>query len=454
MNQIVDAKLSLDSFRRPWRRALLWLLLLGPFFFVSYGLANDYASHRAHVGSIVFGWEHAIPFLPWTIIPYWLIDLMYAASLFVCANQHELDTHARRLLTAQIIAVTCFILFPLSYSFSRPETTGVTGAMFAALSSFDKPYNQAPSLHIALLIVLWVKYQQHLPRIWHAFLHGVCVLIGISVLTTYQHHFIDIPTGLLLGWLCIWLWPEGEASPLRSITLVREPRRWRIAGYYLFAAMIFAVLAFVIQGAGLWLLWPSVSLLMVASFYAVFGEKGFQKQVNGRLSDAATWLLLPYLIGARINSRMWLRSKEQMVHVCDGVWLGRFPSGQDLTQHHFKHVIDLTAELVWPRVGIAWHVFPSLDLLPPERATLSKVADLIEKLQPDGPVLVTCALGYSRSAMAILTWLLRSRRVSTLQEGVLLLKMLRPGVVIPDIDQSHIAVASQLQAGSDSADEC
>ena len=25
---------------RPWRRALLWLALLGPFFFASYGFAN------------------------------------------------------------------------------------------------------------------------------------------------------------------------------------------------------------------------------------------------------------------------------------------------------------------------------------------------------------------------------------------------------------------------------
>ena len=68
---------------RPWRRAALWLAFLGPFFFASYGFANGFASTRAHVGVIAFDWERNIPFLPWTIVPYWSIDVLYAISFFV-----------------------------------------------------------------------------------------------------------------------------------------------------------------------------------------------------------------------------------------------------------------------------------------------------------------------------------------------------------------------------------
>src|SRR5882724_8274605 len=90
---------------RPWRRAILWLAFLGPFFFASYGLANYLASQHSDVGAVVFEWERQIPFIPWTIIPYWSIDLLYAISVFLCTSRAELDAHARRLLTCQIGAV-------------------------------------------------------------------------------------------------------------------------------------------------------------------------------------------------------------------------------------------------------------------------------------------------------------------------------------------------------------
>ena len=193
---------------RPWRRALLWLALLGPFFFASYGFANWMAGRHATLPVMAFGWETRIPFVPWTIVPYWSIDLFYAVSFFLCRQRLELDRHALRLFSAQLIAVSCFLLWPLRFSFERPQIGGVFGWLFDVLLGFDKPFNQAPSLHIVLLIVLWVKFAQYLHGVWRWVLHAWALLIGVSVLTTFQHHFIDIPTGLLAGWLCVWLRPE------------------------------------------------------------------------------------------------------------------------------------------------------------------------------------------------------------------------------------------------------
>ena len=109
----------------PWKRALAWLAFLAPFFFTTYGLANWSASLRADVPAIVFDWERAIPFWSWTIVPYWIIDALYGLSLFLCATRRELDTHARRLLTAQVIAVACFVAFVVTYAF-RIEPRGKT----------------------------------------------------------------------------------------------------------------------------------------------------------------------------------------------------------------------------------------------------------------------------------------------------------------------------------------
>lgn len=91
-------------------------------------------------------------------MPYWTIDAFYAVSLFLCRDRAEVGTLGRRLLTAQIVAVLCFIAFPLRFAFMQPAAEGAFGAMFIALAAFDKPFNQAPSLHIALLVILWVHY--------------------------------------------------------------------------------------------------------------------------------------------------------------------------------------------------------------------------------------------------------------------------------------------------------
>ncbi|SFR88934.1 hypothetical protein SAMN04487782_1636 [Stenotrophomonas maltophilia] len=83
---------------RPWRRALLWLAVLGPFFFASYGFANWMAGRHDVVPVVVFDWERRIPFVPWTIVPYWSIDLFYAVSFFLCRQRLELLQFATLLL--------------------------------------------------------------------------------------------------------------------------------------------------------------------------------------------------------------------------------------------------------------------------------------------------------------------------------------------------------------------
>ena len=57
-----------------WKPGLVWLLVLGPLFFLSYGFANHQAASAAVVPSIVFDWERHIPLWPWTILPSWSID--------------------------------------------------------------------------------------------------------------------------------------------------------------------------------------------------------------------------------------------------------------------------------------------------------------------------------------------------------------------------------------------
>ncbi|WP_395609898.1 phosphatase PAP2/dual specificity phosphatase family protein [Pseudomonas sp. B22129] len=408
--------------------AVLWLLLLAPLFFSTYGFATWVTSQRSDVGTLVFGWETHMPFWAWTIVPYWSIDLLYGFSLLLPNTRHELKQHALRLLSAQVIAVSCFLIWPLRFTFERPELDGVFGWLFAVLAGFDKPFNQAPSLHIALLVILWVMYQRHTQGFWRLLVHGWFALIGLSVLTTYQHHFIDLPTGALAGWLCVWLWPIEHRSPLLNGRLTRDPQRWRLGARYGLGALVLVVLAFVLRGGWLWLLWPAVSLGLIKANYFVLGASGFQKRADGQLTPAARWLYAPYLAGAWLNSRLWTRKHPQPDLIVDNVWLGRIPAANE--QGSFKAIVDLCAELPIDPQGRAYQSILVLDLVAPTPDECLQAAQAIERLRANGPLLVCCALGYSRSATAVAAWLLHSGRVATIDEALAIIRKARARVVL------------------------
>ncbi len=435
--------------RQPWlwRRALAWLAFLGPFFFLSYGLANWSAAQRADVPSLAFAWETGIPFLAWTILPYWSIDLLYGLSLFLSTTRHELDTHAKRLLTAQLVAVACFVLVPLRFSFDRPAADGLWGLMFGALAGFDQPFNQLPSLHIALAVILWALYARKLTGMARLALDAGFMLICGSVLTTYQHHFIDIPTGFLLGVLCVWAWPFADEGAGRSIAaqwrLTRNPMRWRLAALYALGAVLLGTVALFIGGWALWLLWGSVSLFLVALAYAAMGVGAFQKNADGRHSLAARWLLAPYLAGAWLNSRAWTWRDKVPVAVADGVFLGRVPTARELAASPFAGVVDMTAELELRTGPCALVVVPVLDLTTPSAAALAEAAQAIERLRERGPVLVCCALGCSRSACAVAAWLLATGRAPDVGAALATVRVARSIAVL---DAGHVAALGGLVA--------
>lgn len=425
--------------QRPWKRAMLWLTLLGPFFFLSYGFANWWTARLSHVDSFLFEWERHIPFLDWTILPYMSIDAFYAASLFICATRAELDTHAKRLLFATIISVTGFLLFPLEFSFVRPATTGFNGALFNALSDFDKPFNQAPSLHISLLMLLWAVYSRHLRGAALYLMHFWFVLIGISVFTTYQHHMIDGVTGAMVGVICLYLFPDSPVS-WSSGSPANMPVRHKIQRFYLVGAVFCIGLACLLQGWAWLVLWPGVALMLVSLAYAGFGISVFQKK-DGKLSLAARILLAPYLAGAWVSSRWFTRKDPPSVEVVPGIWIGRAPGNSDWTHFSPNGVLDLTAEIHASKRSLSrkHKNVPMLDLATPSNQQLRQAVTALDALYQHAPVLVHCALGYSRSALVVSAWLLHRRLISTPEQAIAHVRRVRPQMVFAPAFQSALA---------------
>lgn len=416
-----------------WRPGLLALLVLAPLFFVSYGAANHWAAAQPAVPSVVFGWEARIPLLPWTILPYWSIDLFYGLSLLLAANALELRRQVLRLLTAQLVCVSCFYLWPLRFSTPRPALSGWEGALFNALAGFDLPYNQAPSLHIVLLLILWDYYRTRWAGFRAVLVHVWSALIAVSVLTTYQHHFLDVPTGVLAGALCMWLWPLQGGLPWHAWRQMAA--RHGLAGAYALGAAACALLAVWLgqqwSPAAWWLWWPAVAMALVALAYTGLGNGVFQKGRQGAPSVAAALLLWPHRVAAWFNARCWTARLPASVAVCEGLWLGRLPLPWEADHARFAHVLDVTAELRARHPGVV--SVPMLDLIPPSPDKLREAAAQLDALYSGrrGPVLVSCALGFSRSAAVVLTWLCASGRARSVQDALTLLQLCRPQIVVP-----------------------
>jgi hypothetical protein len=156
---------------------------------------------------------------------------------------------------------------------------------------------------------------------------------------------------------------------------------------------------------------------------------------------AARWLFAPYRGAAWINSRAWTWREPKPVPVADGVHLGRMPTARELAASPITHVVDLTAEFAAP-AGIGTYVaVPVLDLTTPPAAALAQAAEAIGRLRAQGPVLVCCALGCSRSACAVAAWLLASGRSPDVASALSTVRAARAAAALGD---GHAAALHRL----------
>lgn len=410
------------------RRAIVWLLFLAPFFFITYGQVNSWTATREGVGSLVFDWERHIPFIPWTIVPYWSLDLLYGLSLFVCSSVHEQTRLALRLIAASLVACVGFLLFPLRFSFTRPELEpGLAAQLFGHLEQFDLPYNQAPSLHIMLSWLLWLHFSRHLPKAGRVLCGLWFALIALSVLTTWQHHVIDVISGFAAGVLVSYL------ISCQGHWRITAPDRRRVALGLRYLALA-ALLAVSGHMACPLLWWPGAGALCIALGYLCLGADVFRKSPRGAQSLSARLLLWPCRAAALASAYLWGRRLPPVSPVVQGLTISGWPRWA-LAE---TAVLDLCAEL--PRSHYTFSkeyiCVPLLDLVTPDIQALQQAVDALEKLmQRHSAVRVHCALGLSRSALVSAAWLLKQGEALTPAGALSTVRACRAHVVIRSEDE-------------------
>lgn len=410
----------------PWKAAGM-SAGLSALFLVVYGACNIITSTRADVGALYQEWERALPFVPAFILPYMSIDLFFIGAPFLAKTDRERRALAKRIAAVILIAGVCFLLTPLRFAFERPHAQGVLGVIFNHFRTLDLPFNQYPSLHVALLVVLWDLYHRHTSGVVRWGLAAWFALIGVSPLLTYQHHAIDLVGGFALGVLCLHMLGE---MPLRRMGEAQV----RMAAYYGAAAIGLMALAFAWAPWTLVLLWPAAALAVVAGGYLGLGARVYRKE-QGRLAWT-TWVLLwPVLLGQRASLAYYARQCRAFDQVAEGLWIGRRLSSreaEELQAHGVAAVVDLTAEFTETAAlrGLAYLQVPVLDLTAPRREQIDEAVAFMRQHAARGGVYVHCKIGYSRTAAVAGAYLLATGRAGSAEEAIALLRRARPGMIV------------------------
>jgi protein-tyrosine phosphatase/membrane-associated phospholipid phosphatase len=416
-------------------RAAATSVLLSLMFVVVYGGTNWYTAQRpsADVQTWYFAWELTIiPYAPLLFVPYMSMDGFFFMATFLCRDERELRTFARRVVFSIMVAAAFFLLLPLKLGWPQRPSVGGWFGNFVEQSCnapflMEYPHNLFPSMHIVLCLIVGEIYVRHSRGIVRLLLCTWLILIGISTLLTWQHHLVDIAGGLMLAWIAFYICRE-------SATRLPVTPNVKIGCYYGAGAMTVLILAKVFGPWGVFLLWPAVGLGITAGAYFGFGPGIFRK-TDGRLPWSTRFVLAPILIGQYVSLVYYRRQCRAWDEVVPAVLIGRRPSeaeAAEAVKQGVTAVLDLTAEFSEAAafLGMRYRNLPILDLTAPTQDQLHEAAAFIAEESANGTVYVHCKAGYSRSASVVGAYLVASGQAADIDEAVEILRKARPSIII------------------------
>lgn len=379
---------------------LLWLALSYLLFIIIYNSSAWYALHFQKSDSFVFDFEKNIPFLEWMIIPYMTSGLLFTLAFFFCSSQKDLILLTKRINFTTILSGLFFFLFPLKFSFVKPQIdSDFLNPFFHFLITWDSNYNQAPSLHIGYAVIFWFIISKEFKNsILRVMLQIWILLLCISTLTVFQHHFIDIITALLLSCVTFFIFPENKN------------RNYRIGLVYCFFSLLFSLTALLIyqyiSNFGLWILWISLAVFLVGTAYYNSNPR-FLKKEDGSINFFKKIIYFPYLFTYRI---IWRFARKNTINpvteIVPQIFIGAKLNSKQAKAfiNEQTYIIDLSAEaeeIDFIRHQSKYFSKPLLDIGSIKDEELETIVYLLKEIhsniKPDEKIFIHCLMGYSRS---------------------------------------------------------
>ena len=260
-----------------------------------------YKLYPSTIHNLATPFDSAIPFIPAMIVPYSWSLILFVVSFFLVRTSTQLSLLSYRLILATIFACLIFYFYPARFSFHRLTPNDWTQFGYQFLQLVDKPFNQLPSLHVSYVILLGMSLwdiagsrKSWVSGAYRLLLTGICTLIALSTVSTYQHHLLDMLGGAVLAVLVLML-----SNRIRNALVIKYLAVGSIgflliaiAGFYL-ANMSMIVFEFIEILAIIIALYWLISFTMLACAYQqakpMRDARWFQKSNSGRLT-LYTWM--------------------------------------------------------------------------------------------------------------------------------------------------------------------
>lgn len=208
--------------------------------------------------------------------------------------------------------------------------------------------------------------------------------------------------------------------------------------YYILAALIFFIIAFISPHWMLQLLfgWISLSLFIVSSAYWLNSASIFRKRSNGSLPWYSRWLFIPFFLFSRVYNFLARHYDKvpPIQRITNKVYLGARLTEDDIPQLNaegINAVLDVTAEfaaLDWATSdeNIQYLNIPILDHAIPSDDQLSQAVRWMHAQQAaQKKILVHCALGRGRSVLVLAAYLLSQQTIRSAEQALALIKAVR-----------------------------
>jgi membrane-associated phospholipid phosphatase len=217
-------KLRLGILGEGWRLAALSVLLVVAI--IGTNLIYDSLNHGPNRILLRTGLDASIPLVPVFAIPYVSLIPFIGASLLAMMlfNGRVFRSAALSMIAAWLVSYA-FYFFLQSYV-ARPSVTGsdVFSSLVRSIYASDAPFNDFPSLHTSLSMIIAIHWW-HIDRrigipvaVWTA-------LIVASTMLVHQHYVADVALGIAVAVASSWLFVRlTRAYPARSTRAGRPLR--------------------------------------------------------------------------------------------------------------------------------------------------------------------------------------------------------------------------------------